>query len=147
MRNSHASIHGFSTGDIHLLKSELNSTPSTDYKYWAFISYSHQDKSWADWLHRKLETYRIPAALVQEDAASGKTVPRRIFPVFRDREELPTSADLGSQIQEAIKSSRFLVVICSPRSAMASIRRMWTRKSRWIVVRAFRVKKWAIVCW
>ena len=21
-----------------------------DYKYWAFISYSHQDKAWGDWL-------------------------------------------------------------------------------------------------
>ena len=22
-----------------------------EFKYWAFISYSHQDKAWGDWLH------------------------------------------------------------------------------------------------
>ncbi|MEO6784609.1 MAG: hypothetical protein ABI318_00640 [Chthoniobacteraceae bacterium] len=43
-----------------------------DYKYWAFISYSHQDNlpvrgdgsgdhiPWANWLHEQLETFRIP---------------------------------------------------------------------------------------
>ena len=45
---------------------------SQAYKYWAFISYSHQDNlatrgdgggdhiRWADWLHEHLETFRIP---------------------------------------------------------------------------------------
>jgi tetratricopeptide (TPR) repeat protein len=37
--------------------------------------------------------------------------------VFRDREELPTSADLGAQIDEALRESQTLVVICSPRAA------------------------------
>ena len=31
------------------------------FKYWAFISYSHQDKKWGDWLHKALETYRVLA--------------------------------------------------------------------------------------
>ncbi len=38
--------------------------PPKDYKYKAFISYSHQDKKWGDWLHRSLETYRVPKGLV-----------------------------------------------------------------------------------
>jgi hypothetical protein len=25
-------------------------------KYWAFLSYSHTDKKWGDWLHKALET-------------------------------------------------------------------------------------------
>src|SRR5262249_34140021 len=29
--------------------------------YWAFISYSHRDTALATWLHRSLETYRIPS--------------------------------------------------------------------------------------
>ena len=29
-------------------------------KYWAFISYSHRDAKWATWLHRALESYRVP---------------------------------------------------------------------------------------
>jgi hypothetical protein len=26
------------------------------FRYHAFISYSHQDKTWADWLHKARET-------------------------------------------------------------------------------------------
>jgi hypothetical protein len=38
--------------------------PDAGFRYWAFISYSHQDKSWGRWLHRALETYRVPQRLV-----------------------------------------------------------------------------------
>ena len=88
------------------------------FKYWAFISYSHQDKTWGDWLHKALETYRVPARLVGRESRDGK-VPKRLFPIFRDREELPTSSDLGSNINEALKASRYLIVICSPKSAVS----------------------------
>ena len=93
-------------------------TPSinNDFKYWAFISYSHHDKRWGDWLHKSLETYRVPKALVGKPSPDG-VVPARVFPIFRDREELAVSADLGANINEALRQSRYLVVICSPRSA------------------------------
>jgi hypothetical protein len=57
-------------------------------RYWAFISYSHRDRQWGNWLHRAIETYKVPKALV------GGDVPARLFPVFRDREELAGAADL-----------------------------------------------------
>jgi CHASE2 domain-containing sensor protein len=85
-------------------------------KYWAFISYSHRDESWARWLHRAIEAYRVPGRLVGKPTRSG-VVPKRIFPVFRDRDELPASSDLGGNILNALKQSRFLVVICSPEAA------------------------------
>ena len=88
------------------------------YKYWAFISYSHQDEQWARWLHRKLERYRVPKRLVGKALGKG-TVPRRIFPVFRDREELPGASDLGEKINAALRSSRYMVVICSPNAAVS----------------------------
>jgi hypothetical protein len=91
-------------------------------KYHAFISYSHADERWARWLHRGLEGYRVPAALAGRATERGETVPARVFPVFRDREELPTSADLGSVIGSALADSRYLIVLCSPRSA----------QSRWV---------------
>jgi hypothetical protein len=69
-------------------------------KYWAFISYSHTDKEWGNWLHKALETYRVPSRLVGKESRDG-IIPTRIFPVFRDREELPVSSDLGSNISEA----------------------------------------------
>src|SRR5436190_7292134 len=37
---------------------------SADFKYWAFINYSHLDRRWGEWLHRQLETYRVPKNLV-----------------------------------------------------------------------------------
>ncbi len=91
-------------------------------KYWAFISYSHTDKQWGDWLHGALENYRVPKTLVGQDTQRGDRVPSRVFPVFRDREELPTSADLGAVISKALEQSRYLIVICSPRA----------RQSRWV---------------
>ncbi len=90
---------------------------ATDFKYWAFISYSHADKKWGTWLHSALETFKVPKPLVGAEHGTGEPVPRRIFPVFRDREELPTSSDLGSMISRALEQSRYLIVICSPRAA------------------------------
>jgi len=96
----------------------------TDNKYKAFISYSHRDESWAKWLHKALESYRIPRRL------QGPAVPARLFPVFRDRDELSSAADLSEKVQEALKASESLVVICSPDSA----------RSRWVneEIRLFR---------
>ena len=88
------------------------------YKYWAFISYSHADAKWGDWLHAALETYRVPSRLVRQARPEG-AVPRRIFPIFRDREELASSSSLGEEIQNALRASRALVVICSPRAAVS----------------------------
>jgi WD40 repeat protein len=90
-------------------------------KYWAFVSYSHTDKAWGDWLHRSLEAFRTPRRLVGRESRDG-TVPPRLFPIFRDREELPVSADLSGNINEALRESRYLIVICSPRAA----------QSRWV---------------
>jgi WD40 repeat protein len=88
----------------------------SEQKYWAFISYSHQDEAWATWLHRALETYRVPRRLVGRETEAG-AVPRRLFPVFRDRDELPSSHELGAVINRALDGSRNLIVVCSPRSA------------------------------
>ena len=88
------------------------------FKYWAFISYSHADEEWAKWLHKSIETYRVPRKLVGRDTTNGP-LPKRLFPVFRDRDELPGASDLGGKIQEALTTSRSLVVICSPKSAVS----------------------------
>jgi len=92
------------------------SEPRADFKYWAFISYSHSDQASADQLHEALERYRVPRRLVGRPGRDGP-VPSRIAPIFRDREELPTSSDLGSAIREALRASRYLIVVCSPSSA------------------------------
>jgi hypothetical protein len=90
-------------------------------RYRAFISYSHRDKAAANWLHHALETYRVPAKLVGTKTKLG-VVPRRLTPIFRDRDELSASHDLGAELTAALQSAAFLVVICSPASA----------KSQWV---------------
>jgi tetratricopeptide (TPR) repeat protein len=88
----------------------------TDFKFRAFIAYSHQDEAWAKWLHKVLETYRVPARLVGMKTAIGP-IPRRLAPIFRDRSELPSASDLDQKVNEALDQSANLIVICSPRSA------------------------------
>jgi len=85
-------------------------------RYFAFISYSHADAKLAKWLHRKLEAYRLPNRLSGQLGALGP-IPKRLFPIFRDDDELATSHNLGQQINEALIQSRFLIVICSKKSA------------------------------
>jgi hypothetical protein len=91
------------------------------FKYWAFISYSHHDKDVAEWLHTALETYRVPRRLIGRPSRDG-SVPGRLYPVFRDREELPSSSNLGDDLTRALGQSRYLIVVCSPRAA----------RSRWV---------------
>jgi WD40 repeat protein len=88
------------------------------YKYWAFVSYSHRDQAWADWLHHALETYHVPRRLVGRDSPAGP-VPRRLYPVFRDQDELPSSPNLSGAIDLALRQSRYLIVIASPYAAVS----------------------------
>ena len=85
-------------------------------RYAAFISYSHADEHWARWLQRSLERYRVPRRL-QRVVVAGRTVPSRLYPVFRDRDELASSNDLSAAIQSALDDSDALVVVCSPAAA------------------------------
>ncbi|MDH4459029.1 MAG: TIR domain-containing protein [Nevskia sp.] len=85
------------------------------FKYPGFISYSHRDRKVAEWLHRAIERYRVPARLVGSAGAHGP-VPARLYPIFRDRDEL-AAGPLADQLIEAIAQSRCFVLICSPQSA------------------------------
>lgn len=85
-------------------------------RYWAFLSYSSKDAGFVKKLHTKLETYRMPRDLVGRPGLD-EPIPKKLFPVFRDRDELPLASDLGSTIQDALHASRYLIVICSPNSA------------------------------
>ncbi len=38
--------------------------PDAARRYWAFLSYSHADRSSAEWLHRALEGFVVPRDLV-----------------------------------------------------------------------------------
>ena len=95
------------------------------YTYDAFISYRHLplDMAVAKRLQELLERYRPPRQLKTAHTD-------RIRRVFRDRTELPTSGDLGADIQKALLQSRYLVVICTEK----------TRESAWCMEEIRRFK-------
>ena len=90
-----------------------------DRKYLAFISYRHADnksegRKWATWLHQAIETYEVPSDLVGTVNEYGIEIPTRIYPIFRDEDELPADADLSTAITTALDQSQLLIVLCSP---------------------------------
>jgi tetratricopeptide (TPR) repeat protein len=90
-----------------------------DYRYKAYLSYSHEDARWATWLHRALEGYRVPSRLRAD--VEGE-LPERLAPIFRDRDDLSSASDLSKKLGGALDDSENLIVICSPAAA----------RSRWV---------------
>lgn len=99
-------------------------------RYWAFLSYSHADRRWARWFHRALESYQVPRRLVGRPTPMGPA-PRRLRPVFCDREDLEANPHLGERIFQALERSAWLIVICSPDAA----------RSRWVNDEIVRFKR------
>lgn len=87
------------------------------FKYFAFISYSSKDTEWGKRLQRKLEHYRMPATLCSEHG--WERTP--IKPVFFAPTDIQPGG-LTDELQERLKASKNLIVICSPNSA----------KSEWV---------------
>jgi len=102
------------------MSSAAEPTPGLKRVYWCFISYKHTDnkdegRQWATWLHQQLETYEVPDDLVGKKNQAGQIIPERIFPVFRDEEELGAGSHLSDRIYEALDNTKVVVVLCSPR--------------------------------
>lgn len=84
------------------------------------MSYSHRDRRIAAGLHRAIERYRVPDRLAGLQGLHGP-VPARLYPIFRDRDEL-AAGPLARQLVEAIGQARCFILICSQESA----------RSRWV---------------
>ena len=74
-------------------------------RYIAFISYRHREKTQqvSGLIRKKMESYHLPR---------GVSLPKKRR-VFRDTDELPTSADLGADIENALKGSGWLICLCT----------------------------------
>lgn len=83
-----------------------------NFKYFAFISYNSKDTKWGKRLQQKLEHYRMPATLCSEHG--WKRTP--IKPVFFAPTDIQPGG-LTEELQERLRTSRNLIVICSPNSA------------------------------
>jgi broad specificity polyphosphatase/5'/3'-nucleotidase SurE len=85
---------------------------SDSFKYYAFISYNKNDIVWGKQLQRKLEHYRIPKKLCIEH----NWIRAPIKPVFFAPSDIQPGG-LNEELQEHLRNSRHLIVICSPNSA------------------------------
>ncbi len=78
------------------------------YRYFAFISYKRTDSKWADWMYRKLQSYRLPSKLCKK----YEGIPKKFNPVFIDKQEL-LPGSLSDNLKKNIAESKFFVAICS----------------------------------
>ncbi|MCR4958961.1 MAG: toll/interleukin-1 receptor domain-containing protein [Prevotella sp.] len=85
-----------------------------EFKYFAFISYSSKDTKWGKRVQRKLEHYRMPATLCSKHGWERKP----INPVFFAPTDIQPGG-LTEELQERLKASRNIIVICSPNSAQS----------------------------
>lgn len=86
-----------------------------NYKYFAFISYNSKDMAWGKRVQKKLEHYRMPATL-----CSGHGWERNpLNPIFFAPTDIQPGG-LTAELQERLKASRHLIVICSPNSAKSN---------------------------
>ena len=95
--------------------SSMQTAEEREYLYDAFISYRHSDinNTLAKALQRRLENYNIPAAVKKQ---SGR---KRMGRIFLDRDELPTSADLGADIAHALENAEWLITVCTPELSLS----------------------------
>ena len=85
-----------------------------NFKYYAFISYSHKDKKTAQRLHKRLRSYHLPSKLIQ----SHPELPKKLGSVFLDEANLVAKeGSLTESLQGYLRDSKFLILICSPDSA------------------------------
>lgn len=91
------------------------SPASAETRYFAFISYS-QDRAAASWLQQALEHFRYPADAIEEPLRPDD--PQYVREIFLDKTSLSARDDeFRKSLSEALRNSRYLIVICSPRSA------------------------------
>lgn len=85
-------------------------------RYTAFISYKHApaDIAVASEIQKRLERYHIPAPIRK------KTGRDKIGRIFRDKEELPITSDLGDDISRALEEADYLIVICSSSTKLST---------------------------
>lgn len=101
-----------------------------NFKYWAFVAFNAGDNSeqraeapgvlhlrWGDWLLAGLKDFSTPPDFAGHPNARSEIVPERIAEIFSHSAELSEGESLSGEMSQALEHSRYLVVICSPRSA------------------------------
>lgn len=87
----------------------------SEYTYYAFVSYRSSDEKWAKWLQEKIEGYRLPTTIQHEHSDLPKS---RLRPCFRYHTDIQPN-ELKTELRNKLEQSKYLLVICSPRSAQS----------------------------
>lgn len=85
---------------------------NVNFKYYAFISYSHEDEEVAKHIQKKLTEYKLPSVIRK----ANPLLPENVRPIFRDATNLTTGMLQGT-LNSELEHSKFLIVLCSPNSA------------------------------
>ena len=85
------------------------------YTYYAFVSYRSSDEKWAKWLQEKIEAYRLPTTIQHENSDLPKS---RLRPCFRYHTDIQPN-ELKTELRNKLEQSKYLLVICTPRSAQS----------------------------
>ena len=84
------------------------------YKYFAFISFQSADAREAVRLQHAIESYKLPAVLCKQH-----NVPRKIKPLYCYLNDMHAGEELMQELKFRMEQSRYLIVVCSPRSAQS----------------------------
>ncbi len=100
------------------------------FQHWAFLSFSRQDNSesrphdrelrrqcWGDGLLTAVKNFRVPPEFAGQPNGRGEIIPENLDAILSA--ESDDAAELSAESRQALKHSRCLVVICSPRSAQS----------------------------
>ena len=86
-----------------------------EYKYYAFVSYRSSDEKYAKWLQDKIEAYRLPTTVQKMNASLPK---KKLRPCFRYHTDIQPN-ELKTELRNKLEQSKYLLVICTPRSAQS----------------------------
>ena len=92
----------------------MKKNESMEYKYFAFISYNSRDTEWGKRVQKKLEGYKMPSTLCSQNNWKRKP----LKPIFFAPTDIQPGG-LTEELQERLKASKNLIVICSPNSAQS----------------------------
>lgn len=86
----------------------------SEYKYYAFISYSSKDIRWGKKLHRKLTQFKLPSILCSDNVKSRKPIRPVFFAPYNIQ-----PGELPDELKRRLEASKYLLVVSSPNSAQS----------------------------
>lgn len=86
-----------------------------NYKYFAFLSFQSGDAKEALRMQKALETYRLPYAVSRKHG-----FPRRLGQCFCYLSDISLREELMHELEARLAESKYLIVLCSPRSAQST---------------------------